>query len=172
MSDAQSLSGEKTPLTPEGQKQLSEELERLKNKERPEVVRAIAEARAHGDLSENAEYHAAKDKQGMLEARIKRLDAVLGSCEVIDPAALDLDGRCVFGAYVRLADEDGGEREYRVVGEMEADVDRGRLSNRSPMGRALIGKYPGDVAEVQTPGGVREYEVLSVRYRADDKEKK
>ena len=154
----------KTPITKEGKAELQRELERLKNEERPAIARDIGEARAHGDLSENAEYHAAKNKQGLIETRIRELEGVLATCQVIDPAAVGADGRCIFGAYVRLRDGDGGEICYRLVGECEANVDIGRLSTTSPTGRALIGKYAGEAVSVPAPGGVVEYELLEVRY--------
>ncbi len=155
------------PITKEGMARLSEELERLRNTERPAIVAAIAEARAHGDLSENAEYHSAKDKQGMIEARIKELQSVLGAAEVIDPAKMGADGRCIFGAYVVLEDEDGRTVRYRIVGEYESDIDRGLISSASPMGRALLGKQAGDDVEFRAPGGMREYTVAKVSYSAE-----
>lgn len=155
------------PITKEGMARLSEELERLRNTERPAIVAAIAEARAHGDLSENAEYHSAKDKQGMIEARIKELQSVLGAAEIIDPAKMGADGRCIFGAYVVLEDEDGRTVRYRIVGEYESDIDRGLISSASPMGRALLGKQAGDDVEFRAPGGMREYTVAKVSYSAE-----
>ena len=158
----------KTPITKEGKVELQRELERLTSEARPAIARAIGEARAHGDLSENAEYHSAKDRQGMIEGRIRELTAILSSCLVIDPAAVGADGRCIFGAYVRLRDGAGGEASYRLVGECEANVDLGRLSTTSPTGRALLGKYAGETVEVPAPGGVLEYELLEVRYNPED----
>lgn len=154
----------KTPITREGKSELQRELERLVGEARPAIARAIGEARAHGDLSENAEYHSAKDRQGMIEGRIRELTAILASCRVIDPAAVNADGKCIFGAYVRLRDDAGGEISYRLVGECEANLDLGRLSTTSPTGRALLGKYAGDMVEVPAPGGVVEYELLEVHY--------
>jgi transcription elongation factor GreA len=154
---------EKIPMTRGGFTALDEELKTLKSVERPAVIRAIAEAREHGDLSENAEYHAAREKQSFIEGRIKELEAVLSRAEVIDPAKLS--GTVKFGATVTLADEDSGEeRTYQIVGETEADIERGLLNIRSPLARALIGKDEGDSVEVKTPGGQRSYEVLSIRY--------
>lgn len=155
----------KFPITINGAELLRAELHRLKTVERPSVIAAIAEARAHGDLSENAEYEAAKDRQGFIEGRIKDIEGKLGNAQIIDPALLDADGRVVFGATVEL--EDMGEAKtvtYQIVGDDEADLKAGKVSINSPVARALIGKYAGDVAEVHTPGGVREYEVLDVKY--------
>ena len=155
----------KTPLTIKGAELLREELARLKTVERPNVIAAIAEARSHGDLSENAEYDAAKERQGFIEGRIKELEGKLANAQIIDPAALDADGRCVFGATVELEDQDSGEQvTYQIVGDDEADVKLGKISVNSPIARALIGKYSGDIATVQAPGGAREYEILDVRY--------
>ena len=155
------------PITKEGHARLSEELERLRNTERPAIITAIAEARAHGDLSENAEYHSAKEKQGMIEARVKELESVLGAAEIIDPAAVGAGGRCIFGAYVALEDEDGNTVKYRIVGEHESDIEQGLLSSASPIGRALLGKEAGDGVEVRAPGGVREYTVIKISYSAE-----
>lgn len=152
------------PITKEGRTRLQNELQQLRSVERPAIVTAIAEARAHGDLSENAEYHSAKDKQGMIEARVKELESVLGSAEVIDPATAGGDGQCIFGAFVVLEDEEGKTCRYRIVGEYEADINRGLLSSSSPLGRALLGKNEGAGVEVRTPGGVREYLVVSIAY--------
>jgi transcription elongation factor GreA len=155
----------KFPITINGAELLRAELHRLKTIERPSVIAAIAEARAHGDLSENAEYEAAKDRQGFIEGRIKEVEGKLGNAQIIDPALLDADGRVVFGATVEL--EDMAEAKtvtYQIVGDDEADLKAGKVSINSPVARALIGKYAGDVAEVHTPGGVREYEVLDVKY--------
>ena len=155
----------KVPLTVAGAAKLREELQRLKTIERPKVVAAIAEARSHGDLSENAEYDAAKERQGFLEGRIKDLEGKLSNAQIIDPILLDADGRCVFGATVDLEDQESGDGvTYQSVGEAEADIKQGKLSFGSPMARALIGKYAGDIAQVQAPGGIREYEIIDVRY--------
>ena len=155
----------KVPLTVKGAELLRDELQRLKTIERPAVVAAIAEARAHGDLSENAEYDAAKERQGFIEGRIKEVEGKLSNAQIIDPALLDADGRCVFGATVEMEDQDSGNSvTYQIVGEDEADIKAGKISVNSPIARALIGKFAGDIAEVQAPGGVREYEVLDVRY--------
>lgn len=155
----------KTPLTKNGAELLRAELHRLKTVERPNVIAAIAEARSHGDLSENAEYDAAKERQGFIEGRIAEVESKLSTAQIIDPALLDADGRCVFGATIDLEDLDSGSRVvYQIVGEDEADLKSGKISVSSPIARALIGKFAGDVAEVQAPGGVREYEVIDVRY--------
>lgn len=156
-----------TPLTTRGAEKLKAELQRLKTQERPEVVRAIAEARAQGDLSENAEYDAAKDRQGFIEGRIKELEGKLATAQIIDPATLapQAQGRVVFGSTVELEDEDTGKRvTYQIVGEDEADVKQGLLNVASPIARALIGKEEGDSAEVKAPGGTHHYEIVSVRY--------
>ncbi len=155
----------KVPLTLRGAELLREELKRLKSIDRPSVVAAIAEARSHGDLSENAEYDAAKERQGFIEGRIQDVEGKLGNAQIIDPKSLDVDGRVVFAATVELEDMDSGDTvTYQIVGDDEADIKQGRISINSPVARALIGKYGGDVAEVQTPGGKREYEILDVRY--------
>jgi transcription elongation factor GreA len=155
----------KIPLTLRGAELLREELKRLKTVERPAVVAAIAEARSHGDLSENAEYDAAKERQGFIEGRIAEVEGKLGNAQIIDPKALDADGRVVFGATVELEDMDSGDTvTYQIVGDDEADIKVGKISLNSPVARSLIGKYAGDIAEVQTPGGKREYEILDVRY--------
>ena len=155
----------KTPLTVRGAELLREELHRMKTVERPSVIAAIAEARSHGDLSENAEYDAAKERQGFIEGRIKELESKLANAQIIDPATLDTDGRCVFGATVELEEIDSGDEvTYQIVGDDEADVKAGKISVSSPIARALIGKYAGDVADVQAPGGVRSYEIIDVRY--------
>lgn len=155
----------KTPLTVRGAELLREELHRMKTVERPSVIAAIAEARSHGDLSENAEYDAAKERQGFVEGRIKELESKLANAQIIDPATLDADGRCVFGATVELEDLGAGDEvTYQIVGDDEADVKAGKISVSSPIARALIGKYAGDVADVQAPGGVRSYEIIDVRY--------
>ena len=153
------------PLTERGFQKLQEELHRLKTKDRPAVIQAIAEARAQGDLSENAEYEAAKDKQGFIEGRIAEIEAKLAAAQVIDPSALDAGGRVVFGSTVDLEEEASGEAvTYQIVGDDEADLKQGLVSISSPIARALIGKTPGDVAEVQAPGGVKSYEIVEVRY--------
>ena len=155
----------KVPVTVAGAEKLKAELHRLKTVDRPNVINAIAEARSHGDLSENAEYDAAKERQGFIEGRIKEIESKLANAQLIDPRLLDADGRCVFGATVDLEDLDsGGKVTYQIVGEDEADLKDGKISVSSPIARALIGKYAGDVAEVQAPAGVREYEILDVRY--------
>lgn len=155
----------KVPLTIRGAELLRAELHHLKTVERPRVIEAIAEARSHGDLSENAEYDAAKERQGFIEGRIKDVEGKLSSAQIIDPALLDADGRVVFGATVDLEDlESGDSVTYQIVGDDEADLKAGKISISSPIARALIGKYAGDIAEVQAPGGVREYEVLDVKY--------
>lgn len=153
------------PLTVNGAEKLKAELHRLKTVDRPNVIAAIAEARSHGDLSENAEYDAAKERQGFIEGRIAEVEGKLSNAQIIDPKALDADGRIVFGATVDLEDVDAGKPvTYQIVGDDEADLKAGMISVNSPIARALIGKYAGDVAEVQAPGGVREYEVVDVRY--------
>lgn len=155
----------KTPLTVSGAEKLREELHRLKTIDRPWVIAAIAEARSHGDLSENAEYDAAKERQGFIEGRIQEVEGKLSNAQIIDPKLLDADGRCVFGATVEIEDQDSGDVfTYQIVGEDEADIKAGKLSVASPMSRALIGKYAGDIAQVQAPGGMREFEILDVRY--------
>ncbi len=155
----------KVPLTKSGAEKLRQELHKLKTVERPNVVAAIAEARAHGDLSENAEYAAARERQSFIEGRIQEIEGKLGNAQIIDPKLLDADGRCVFGATVDLEDmESGGKVTYQIVGEDEADLKNNKISISSPIARALIGKYAGDIAEVKAPGGTREYEVLDVRY--------
>ena len=154
---------EKIPMTRAGFDQLDEELRELKGVERPAVIRAIAEAREHGDLSENAEYHAAREKQSFVEGRIKELEMVISRAEVIDPSKLS--GSVKFGATVRLVDEDTDEEKtFQLVGEQEADLERGLLNVRSPLARALIGKDEGDSVEVVTPGGGKSYEILAIRY--------
>lgn len=153
------------PVTKRGAEKLKEELHRLKHVERPAVVLAIAEARAQGDLSENAEYDAAKDKQGFIEGRIKEIEGKLSAAQIIDPKALDAGGKVVFGATVEMEREGSGEVvTYQIVGEDEADLKHGLISIGSPIARALIGKEAGDVATVQAPGGLREYEIIEVRY--------
>ena len=155
----------KVPITVHGAELLRAELHRLKTVDRPSVIAAIAEARSHGDLSENAEYDAAKERQGFIEGRINEVEGKLGNAQIIDPKLLDADGRVVFGATVELEDIEGGKTvSYQIVGDDEADIKAGKVSINSPVARALIGKFEGDVAEVHTPGGVREYEVLDVKY--------
>jgi transcription elongation factor GreA len=153
------------PLTVVGADKLKQELHRLKTVDRPGVIAAIAEARSHGDLSENAEYDAAKERQGFVEGRIQEIEGKLANALVIDPKALDAEGRVVFGATVDLEDLEAGKPvSYQIVGDDEADLKAGMISVNSPIARALIGKYAGDMAEVQAPGGVREYEIVDVRY--------
>ena len=153
------------PLTKRGAEKLKEELQRLKTKDRPAVIAAIAEARSHGDLSENAEYDAAKDRQGFIEGRIKEVEGKLAAAQIIAPSALDAGGKVVFGATVELEDEDSGDQvTYQIVGEDEADLKHGLINISSPIARALIGKEEGDTAEVQAPGGVKHYEVIGVKY--------
>jgi transcription elongation factor GreA len=153
------------PLTKRGADQLRDELQRLKSVERPAVINSIAEARAQGDLSENAEYDAAKEKQGFIEGRIAEIESKLAGAQIIDPSQVDADGRVVFGATVELEDLDSGATvNYQIVGDDEADLEHGLISISSPIARALIGKSEGDVASVQAPSGVREYEIIAVRY--------
>jgi transcription elongation factor GreA len=153
------------PLTTTGADLLRQELHRLKTVERPNAITAIAEARTHGDLSENAEYDAAKERQSFIEGRIKEIEAKLANAQVIDPKGVDADGRCVFGATVDLEEAKGGESvTYQIVGDDEADIKHNKISISSPIARALIGKYPGDEAQVRAPGGIKTYEVLDVRY--------
>jgi transcription elongation factor GreA len=153
------------PLTKRGAELLRAELQRLKSVERPAVVNSIAEARAQGDLSENAEYDAAKEKQGFIEGRIAELESKLAAAQVIDPTTVEAEGRVVFGATVELEDLDSGKAvTYQIVGDDEADIDHGLVSISSPIARALIGKNEGDVASVQAPSGAREYEIIAVRY--------
>jgi transcription elongation factor GreA len=153
------------PLTQRGADLLKSELHRLKTVERHAVIQAISEARAQGDLSENAEYEAAKDKQGFIEGRIKELESKLAAAQVIDPSSIDAGGKVVFGATVDLEDEDSGAKvTYQIVGDDEADLKLGLVSISSPIARSLIGKESGDVAEVQAPGGVRHWEIVDVRY--------
>jgi len=154
----------RTPMTLRGAEALRAELRRLKSEARPTVIKAIAEARGHGDLSENAEYHAAREQQGFIEGRIKEIEMKLANAEVIDPAKLPQSGRVVFGATVELEDQaDGAHVAYQVVGEDEADIRAGRISVTSPIARALVGKSQGDVVEVAAPGGTRSYEIVAVR---------
>ena len=153
------------PLTIKGAEKLKAELHRLKTKDRPDVIAAIAEARSHGDLSENAEYDAAKDRQGFIEGRIKEIEGKLAAAKVIDPSTLDAGGKVVFGATIELEEEETGDKvRYQIVGEDEADIKQGLLNVGSPIARALSGKEEGDSVEVQAPGGVRYYEIVSVMY--------
>jgi transcription elongation factor GreA len=155
----------RTPITLRGAESLRTELRKLKSEARPNVIKAIAEARAHGDLSENAEYHAAREQQGFIEGRIQELESKLGNAEIIDVTQLTQTGKVVFGTTVELADEDSGAKvSYQIVGEDEADIKLGRISFASPIARALVGKSEGDAVEVTTPGGKRNYEVIAVRY--------
>jgi transcription elongation factor GreA len=155
----------KIPITVNGAEKLRQELHRLKTVERPSAIAAIAEARSHGDLSENAEYDAAKDRQSFLEGRIQEVEAKLSNAQVIDPKLIDADGRCVFASTVELQDSETGDKvTYQIVGEDEADIKQGKISVSSPVARALIGKYAGDVAVVRAPGGDREFEIVDVRY--------
>ena len=153
------------PITKRGAEKLREELQRLKTVDRPWVINAIAEARAQGDLSENAEYEAAKDRQGFIEGRIQEVESKLSAAQIIDPTALDAGGKVVFGATVELEDEHTGDAvKYQIVGEDEADLKHGLVNIGSPIARALIGKEEGDTAEVQAPGGIKRYEIVQVRY--------
>jgi transcription elongation factor GreA len=155
----------KVPMTVEGAARLKAELQRLKTVDRPAVIHAIADARSHGDLSENADYDAAKERQGFIEGRISEVESKLAHAQIIDPAAIEADGRVVFGATVELEDLASGDRAaYQIVGDDEADIKASKISVNSPIARALIGKSEGDTADVNAPGGVRSYEVLGVRY--------
>jgi transcription elongation factor GreA len=154
----------KTPMTKRGAELLREELHRLKTVERPATTQAIAEARGHGDLSENAEYEAAREKQGMIEARIRDIEHKLANAQIIDPKLLQAEGRCVFGATVEVEAPGGEQATWQIVGEDEADIKEGRISVSSPIARALIGKEPGETVEVQTPGGLKKYDIVDVRY--------
>jgi transcription elongation factor GreA len=155
----------KHPMTTAGAHRLKGELHRLKTVDRPAIVRAIGEARLHGDISENAEYDAAKDRQGFIEARIRDIESKLAHAHIVDPAETDAGGKIVFGATVELEDLTSGEEvSYQIVGDDEADIKEGKISVSSPIARALIGKHAGDTAQVEAPAGVREYEVLAVRY--------
>ncbi|MDS1142500.1 transcription elongation factor GreA [Pusillimonas sp. SM2304] len=154
------------PLTARGAERLQAELHRLKTIERPEVINAIAEARAQGDLSENAEYDAARERQAFVEGRIQELEGTLSNAQIIDPSTLDVEGKAVFGATVEIEDLESGERvTYQIVGDVEADIRSNLISVSSPVARALIGRGEGDVVEVKAPAGIREYEVLNVSYR-------
>ena len=155
----------RTPMTTRGAEALRAELRKLKSEARPNVIKAIAEARGHGDLSENAEYHAAREQQGFIEGRINEIESKLGNAEIIDPSKLVTNGKVVFGAVVELDDQDDSNRVvYQIVGEDEADIRAGRISITSPIARALVGKSEGDVVDVSAPGGVRSYEIVAVRY--------
>ena len=155
----------RAPITKTGSERLRAELERLKSTERPRIIAAIAEARAHGDLKENAEYHAARELQSFIEGRIAQLEALLSTAQVIDVSRLNPGSKVVFGAIVDLADEDSGvEVTYQIVGDLEADIKQGLIAVSSPIARAMIGKEAGDTADVQAPGGVKRYEIVEVRY--------
>jgi transcription elongation factor GreA len=155
----------RTPMTLRGAEALRNELKKLKTESRPEVIKAIAEARSHGDLSENAEYHAAREQQGFIEGRIKEIETKLSTAEIIDPSKLPNTGKVVFGAVVELEDQDDSHRvTYQVVGEDEADIRAGRVSVTSPIARAVVGKSEGDVVDVTAPGGIHSYEIVAVRY--------
>ena len=155
----------RAPLTTQGAQRLRAELEELKSVKRPAVINAIAEARAHGDLKENAEYHAAREQQSFIEGRIKQLEGELSHAQVIDITALDAGTRIVFGATVLLADADSGEeKRYQIVGDLEADIKQGQIAISSPVARALIGKHEGDEVTIEAPGGTREFEIVEVRY--------
>src|SRR5207342_716619 len=159
------MSTTRAPLTAKGAQRLRAELEELKSVKRPAVIHAIAEARAHGDLKENAEYHAAREQQGFIEGRIKQLEAELSHAQVIDVASLNAGSRIVFGATVDLADADSGEeKRYQIVGDLEADIKQGLIAISSPVARALIGKHEGDVITIDAPAGQREFEIVAVRY--------
>ncbi len=155
----------RTPMTMRGAEALRAELKKLKTEARPNVIKAIAEARGHGDLSENAEYHAAREQQGFIEGRIKEIETKLSTAEVIDTTKLTNTGKVVFGALVELEEQDGAHRvTYQVVGEDEADIRSGRVSITSPIARAVVGKSEGDVVDVAAPGGIRSYEIVAVRF--------
>jgi len=155
----------KVPMTVEGAERLRAELQRLKTVERPAIVQALSDARSQGDLSENADYDAAKERQGFIEGRISELESKLAHAQIIDPSAIEADGRVVFGSTVEIEDLGNGERQsYQIVGDDEADIKASKISVNSPIARALIGKTEGDSVEVQAPGGVRSYEILAVRY--------
>jgi transcription elongation factor GreA len=152
-------------MTVEGAERLKAELQRLKSVERPAMIQALAEARSHGDLSENADYDAAKERQGFLEGRISEVESKLAHAQVIDPSVIEADGRVVFGSTVEIEDlENGARTSYQIVGDDEADIKASKISVNSPIARALIGKSEGDTAEVQAPGGIRSFEVVGVRY--------
>lgn len=155
---------QKFPMTVQGADKLREELNRLKQSERPKVINAIAEARAHGDLKENAEYHAAREQQGFIEGRIQEIEAKLSAAHVIDVTQIENSGRVIFGSTIKLSNNDGASIEYQIVGEDEADINNSKISVTSPVARALIGKYEGDTVEVKTPDGVIVYEIVEVAY--------
>ncbi|HTM64040.1 MAG TPA: transcription elongation factor GreA [Gammaproteobacteria bacterium] len=155
---------QKVPMTVIGAERLREELQRLKQVERPRVINAISEARKHGDLKENAEYHAAREEQGFIEGRIMEIEAKLSTAQVIDVTALENEGRVIFGATIKLIDPDGSEIIYKIVGEDEASVEENKISVTSPVARALVGKYEGDEVKVQTPEGDIMYEIIEVSY--------
>jgi transcription elongation factor GreA len=156
----------RTPMTMRGAEALRNELKKLKTESRPNVIKAIAEARGHGDLSENAEYHAAREQQGFIEGRINEIEAKLSTAEIIDTSKLTNTGKVVFGAVVELEEQDGAHRvTYQVVGEDEADIRAGRISITSPIARAVVGKSEGDVVDVSAPGGIRSYEIVAVKYQ-------
>jgi transcription elongation factor GreA len=157
----------RTPMTMRGAEALRAELKKLKSESRPNVIKAIAEARGHGDLSENAEYHAAREQQGFIEGRINEIEAKLATAEIIDPTKLTNNGRVVFGAVVELDDQDDTKHRvvYQIVGEDEADIRAGRISITSPIARALVGKSEGDVVDVTAPGGIRSYEIVTVKFQ-------
>jgi transcription elongation factor GreA len=156
----------RTPMTMRGAEALRNELKKLKTESRPNVIKAIAEARGHGDLSENAEYHAAREQQGFIEGRINEIEAKLSTAEIIDTSKLTNTGKVVFGAVVELEEQDGAHRvTYQVVGEDEADIRAGRISITSPIARAVVGKSEGDVVDVAAPGGIRSYEIVAVKYQ-------
>ncbi|MEM7053991.1 MAG: transcription elongation factor GreA [Pseudomonadota bacterium] len=158
------------PLTQQGAERLREELTRLKKVDRPSVIEAIAEARAHGDLKENAEYHAAREQQGFIEGRIQELESVLSHARIIDPSSLNVEGKVVFGAHVTLLEDvdDAEEVHWQIVGDLESSVEHRRMAISAPIARALIGREEGDVVDVQTPNGVRVYEIVEVRYDGED----
>ena len=154
-----------SPLTVRGAERLQAELQRLKQIERPAVINALAEARAQGDLSENAEYDAAREKQGFIEGRISELDGTLSNAQLIEPSTIDADGRAVFGATVEIEDLASGDKvTYQIVGDAEADIKANLISVSSPVARSLIGKYEGDVVQVRAPSGIREYEIITIKY--------
>ena len=155
----------RNPMTLRGAEALRNELKRLKTEDRPRVIKAIAEARSHGDLSENAEYHAAREQQGFIEGRISEIEAKLSTAEIIDPSTVTNNGKVIFGATVELEGQDDGKSiSYQIVGEDEADIKAGRISITSPIARALVGKSAGDVVDVAAPGGTRSYEIVDVKY--------
>ena len=159
------MSVKRFPITLRGAEALRVELRKLKSEDRPNVIKAIAEARAHGDLSENAEYHAAREQQGFIEGRIQELEGKLGNAEIIDVTSMEPTGKVIFGSTIDLEDEDNGAKvTYQIVGEDEADIKAGRITVGSPIARALVGKSQGDAVQVSTPGGQRSYEIIAVRY--------